>query len=330
MKDAIPPGRIADDLRAIERWTKHGGVGDLAAQTAADAALDHGCHRIAAQRIGIGLDRERGTAGEPDAGMVAGANLVIDAEAHPHHALAAFELIGILRAHAALARELAFAVGDDDLEAALRGAHGLFQGLGHLGDAVAAHRAQPLDPERAQGLLDGHAGRGADAVGGARRQILLTGGGGVTVLHHDQHAVAFVEQVRGDAGDEPVMPEAPVAHDGDRAAVHIGRDRGRACQRHAVAEDGVAEAEGGKGRKRMAADVGADMGRSELALHQLDRGEHRALRASGAEVRRSRRNVAERGDCGRLMRQHFLRARRDRVAIDADRPRLRRGRRRAR
>src|SRR6186713_3663925 len=114
MKDAIPPGRIANDLRAIERWTKHGGVGDLPAQTAADAALDHGCHRIAAQRIGVGLDRERGTAGEPDAGMVAGANLIIDAEAYPDHALAAFEHLGIFRSHAALARQLAFAVGDDD------------------------------------------------------------------------------------------------------------------------------------------------------------------------------------------------------------------------
>ena len=39
----------------------------------------------------------------------------------------------------------------------------------------------------------------------------------------------------------------------------------------------------------MAADIGADMGRPDLALRQLDRGEHRPLRAAGAEGRRPRR-----------------------------------------
>ena len=34
----------------------------------------------------------------------------------------------------------------------------------------------------------------------------------------------------------------------------------------------------------MAADVGADMGRPELALHQLDGAEHRALGTAGAEI----------------------------------------------
>ena len=48
--------------------------------------------------------------------MVAGADFVVDAEAHAHDALAAPELLGILGAHAALARELALAVGDDHLE----------------------------------------------------------------------------------------------------------------------------------------------------------------------------------------------------------------------
>src|SRR5262245_24557436 len=163
--------------------------------------------------------------------MVAGADLVVDAEAHAHHPLAALELLGVFGAHAALASELAFAVGDDHLEAALGGAHGLFQRLGHRGDAVAAHRAQPFHAQRAQGLLDGHAGRRAQPVGGAGGEILLAGGGGVAVLHHDQHAVALVEQVRGDAVDAAVVPEPAVADDGDRAAVHVGGDRGRARER---------------------------------------------------------------------------------------------------
>src|SRR5262249_16200476 len=156
--------------------------------------------------------------------------------------------------------------------------------------------AQPFHAQRAQGLLDGHAGRRAQPVGGARREILLAGGGGVVVLHHDQYVVAFVEQVGGDAGDEAVVPEAAVAHDRDRAAVHVGGDRGRARQRHAVAEDGIAQAERREGRERMAADVGADVGGPELALHQLDGAEYRAFGAAGAEIRRPRRNVTDRRD----------------------------------
>src|SRR5262245_30609061 len=118
MQRTIPPRRIADDIGAVERRAQHRGMGDLAAQPAADAALDHGCDRIGAQRIGTGLDGERGAAGEPDAGMVASADLLVDAEARLYHPLAALELPGVLGAHAALARQLAFAVGDDHLEPA--------------------------------------------------------------------------------------------------------------------------------------------------------------------------------------------------------------------
>src|SRR5262249_3734218 len=107
--------RVADELGAIERWAQHGGVRDLAAHAAADAALDHRRHRIRAQRIGIGLNGQRWAAGEADAGMVAGADFIVDAEARAHHARAALEPFGILRAHAALARELAFAIRDDHL-----------------------------------------------------------------------------------------------------------------------------------------------------------------------------------------------------------------------
>jgi hypothetical protein len=44
----------------------------------------------------------------------------------------------------------------------------------------------------------------------------------------------------------------------------------------------------------MAADIGADMNRSEFALRQFDRGKNRALRTAGAEIRRARRNIAVR------------------------------------
>ncbi len=323
MQRAVQQIRIAHKVGAIERRAQHRGMRDLAAQPAADAAFDHASDRIGTQGIGAGLHGKRGAAGEPDAGMVAGADLVVDTEAGLHHALAALELLGVRRAHAALAGELALAVGDDHLEAALGGAHRLRQRLRHFGDAVGPHRAQPLDSERAQRLLDGHPGGRADAAAGARRQVLLAGGGRVAVLHHDQHAVAFVEQVGGDAGDEAVVPEAAVAHHRDRPPLHVRRDRGGARQRHAVAEDGVAEAERREGRERVAADVGADVGRPELALHQLDGAEHGSLGAAGAEIGRPRRDVAERCHGGSLVRQHSLGARRDRIGVDAGWPRLR-------
>src|SRR5271163_2213942 len=111
--------------------------------------------------------------------MVAGADLVVDAKARLHHSFAAFKLLRILGADAALARQHAFAVGDDNFEAALGGAHGLLQSRDHLGDTVGTHRAQPGDAERAHRVLDADAGRRAAAIAFARRQILLAGGGGV-------------------------------------------------------------------------------------------------------------------------------------------------------
>ena len=173
--------------------------------------------------------------------------------------------------------------------------------------------------------FDADAGRRAGAVRIARRQILLTGGRGVAVLHHDQHAVALVEHVGGDAGDQSVVPEAAVAHHGDRPLRHIRTDRRGAGKRHAVAEDRVAERKRRKGRERMAADVGADMRWPDLALRQLDGGKDRPLRAAGAEIRRPRRNIARGGKCGRLMGQHVFDARSDTVGADPCRARLRSG-----
>jgi hypothetical protein len=96
--------------------------------------------------------------------VIPGADLVIDAETRLHHALAAIELFGVLGTNTALARQHAFAVGDDHFETALGRAHRLFQGFRHLRNAVATHRAQPSDAERAQRFLDGDAGWSAAAV----------------------------------------------------------------------------------------------------------------------------------------------------------------------
>src|SRR5262249_44866573 len=89
------------------------------AQAAADAAFDHRGNRFAAEQIGIGLHRQRWTAREPDTGMVAGAQLVVDAVAGLYQSLAALEFVGLLDTDAALPRQHAFAVGNDHFEPAL-------------------------------------------------------------------------------------------------------------------------------------------------------------------------------------------------------------------
>jgi hypothetical protein len=72
----------------------------------------------------------------------------------------------------------------------------------------------------------------------------------------------------------------------------------------------------------MAADVGADVGGPELALHELDGAEHRPFRTTGAEIRRAGENIAESDRRLRLAREQALGARGDRIGIDARRRRL--------
>ena len=102
-------------------------MSDLAAQAAADTAFDDRGYRIAAQRIGIGFDRQRRAAGQPDAGMVAGAQLIVDAKPGLHHALTALEFVGLFDADAALPRQHAFTVGNDHFEPAFGATDRLFQ-----------------------------------------------------------------------------------------------------------------------------------------------------------------------------------------------------------
>src|ERR1019366_10547662 len=94
---------------------------DFAPQAAADATVVHVRHRVHLERVGGRLERERGTAGEPDAGMIPGAGIVIDAEASAHHARTQPEQAREYRADAPLALELALALGDDDFQSRLIG-----------------------------------------------------------------------------------------------------------------------------------------------------------------------------------------------------------------
>ena len=86
------------------------------------------------------------------------------------------------------------------------------------------------------------------------------------------------------------MPEAAVAHDGDRALGrrHIeGRRAGRA---QAVAHGGGAQVEGRQDREQVAADVAGNMVLAQRFLRQRQRREDRALGAAGTEAGRARRH----------------------------------------
>ena len=139
----------------------------------------------------------------------------------------------------------------------------------------------------------------------------------------------------GDAGDQPVMPEAAVAHDRDRAAVACSaspRRRSRATCRSQGSNCPARTARtsrtsGSRCRREMC--VGPS-----LALHQLDARrtpaapDSRCRRSAGAagKVRRAAAAVA------RLCAKRLRRLSRDRVGVDAGRSRaagMRQGRRAA-
>ena len=98
------------------------------------------------------------------------------------------------------------------------------------------------------------------------------------------------------------MPEAAIAHHREGALAAARIERRRAGRPQAVAHGGVAEIEGRQYREQVAADVAADVQRTELPLQQLHRRENRPLGAARAEPRRTDGQEARE-------RLHFLRRR---------------------
>src|SRR5262249_23620632 len=86
-QDAVTPGGIVNELRAVERRTEHGRVRHLATHPTADAGVIDMRDRVAPQRVGVGAHREGRTPREADARVIARAGVRIDAEALAHHAL---------------------------------------------------------------------------------------------------------------------------------------------------------------------------------------------------------------------------------------------------
>src|SRR5262245_11862201 len=222
----VPPARILDYVDLRERGAQLRRMRDLTAQTAADAVVVDVRHRIAAQRIRIGLNGQRRTAREPDARVVTGAYLGIDPVARAHHALAGGAAARQFGPNTTLPRQLTFTVGDDDLQAVLAAAHRLAQAVGHRPDAIAAHALDPAHADTSQRRLDVKTPAAALYIRRAGQNILLAGGAGVTVVDQHQNRVIAVENRAGNAGQQAVVPKAAIAHDADRTLRLGARYRG--------------------------------------------------------------------------------------------------------
>src|SRR6478735_4571877 len=123
----IEKAGILDNLGPVERGAKDRRMRVLAAQAAADAAVDDGRDRVASQRIGVVLHGERRAARQADARVVAGARVFVHAVFHAYGSLSFGKVFCDDRPQFALALELALALGDDDLEALVLGAHRLLE-----------------------------------------------------------------------------------------------------------------------------------------------------------------------------------------------------------
>src|SRR5262249_23951506 len=156
--------------------------------------IDHLGHRLAPQRIGVWRERQRRAPRQPNAGVVDGAGVRIDAKALAHHALAAFHSFAHEPPPAALLVEHAFGLGGDYPGAFARRGRRLLGGFAHFADVVGARDgAPPVDADAAHGLLDRVLGRAHAVVGGGGRHVLPAGRRRVAVVDHDQDVVALVE-----------------------------------------------------------------------------------------------------------------------------------------
>ena len=245
--------------------------------------------RIDLERITRGLHRQRRTAGEADAGMVAGADILIHAKACAHHPLATLQRRGHLRLEPALPLELAFGLGDDHLQSLERCAHGLAQRRRHFRHAVGVHGLLPLHTEAGERLLDAHVDCLAVVLLRRGRNVLGAGGRGVAVFHDHQDAVILIEGGVGHARGEAVVPEAAIAHHRHGAPVEQRIDGRVGGQTEAVAQHGVADVERRQGGEQMAADIGREVELAAVALDQFHGREHRPLRAADAKAGRTRR-----------------------------------------
>src|SRR5262245_1942752 len=154
----------------------------LTAQAATHAVIVDIGDRIAAQPVLVGLDGERRTARQSNAGMVAGAHLRVDPETRANDALAGRQLACHLRSQAPLPGQLAFPIGDDHLEALAAAPQRRAQRPGDVGYAIGPHTLDPADTEALQGARNVGALSTTAWLLGAGHDLLLAGGTRIAVV----------------------------------------------------------------------------------------------------------------------------------------------------
>ena len=105
------------------------------------------------------LERQRRAAGQANAGVIAGAGVLVDSKTLAHHALAILDALGKQRLFAPLLVEHAFGRGDDDLGAFDIGGQRFLQRIAHLRHVIGAvDLADPFRADALDGLGDGIVG----------------------------------------------------------------------------------------------------------------------------------------------------------------------------
>ena len=230
---ALPPARIVHHVGAVEGRAQHGGVRDLAAIAAADAGLSIAATGSSRSGSSGSLHRQRRAAGQADAGVVAGADVLIDAEARlrrtrsPRLTAAAKQ-----RLLAALPVEHAFGRRDDDLRPLRLRGQRLAQRVAHLRHrrcgrcAAPRSRRRRAPPPRSGAWCSATGCRRATTGCPARRSRRNSS---CRPRQHD--AVVLVEDGVGDAAGQAVVPEPAVAHDRDRPLLRRHLERRRRATR---------------------------------------------------------------------------------------------------
>src|SRR5262245_56931097 len=132
-----------DDAYFVERRAEDRSVRNLAAESAANAGLVDARDRVVSQRIRILTERERRTAIEAHARLVAGADVRVHAESRHFDAHTGLEPSGNLGFHATLPLELTLGTGDDHLEAARRSGHRVLHRSERVADPVRIDHLHP-------------------------------------------------------------------------------------------------------------------------------------------------------------------------------------------
>ena len=125
----------------------------FAAQPATDTTINHRGDRVDFQWIRVVFQCQRRTSRQPYTGMVAIANIFIHTVLDTHHALTCRSQRVQPGPHAALALKLAFAFGDEDLQAAEFGSQRFFEHIAHRSHTVGMHNTQPLHAQSGECLL---------------------------------------------------------------------------------------------------------------------------------------------------------------------------------